>query len=303
MISDSNIADALKALEGHPDYRVLKRLPYVSVSDLERSPPDLVGIVVDVETTGLDVDLDEVIELGMIKFGFDRAGNIGDIIGTYQSFNEPSIPISASITRLTGIGAADVKGAFIRDQEVTGFLRGAALVIAHNAPFDRPFCEKLSPEFRRLSWACTATEIPWKDYGLAGARLEYIVASYGRFYDAHRALDDCNAVINILGYSLPGAEETVFDRLLKAARRADARIFADGAPFDARLTLKRRGYRWNDGTNGYPRAWWRDIDPAHLDAEARYLEAFSGGSIAIKVFRMNSRNRFRRTLSSADLND
>jgi len=55
------------ALEQHPDYKVLRRL--VPRHEFNPSRPGQIlqrGVVLDTETTGLNVDADQVIELGMI---------------------------------------------------------------------------------------------------------------------------------------------------------------------------------------------------------------------------------------------
>jgi DNA polymerase-3 subunit epsilon len=35
--------------------------------------------------------------------------------------------------------------------------------------------------------------------------------------------------------------------------------------------LKRRRYRWNDGTDGRPRSWHVDVEQDKLDAELHFL--------------------------------
>jgi DNA polymerase-3 subunit epsilon len=35
--------------------------------------------------------------------------------------------------------------------------------------------------------------------------------------------------------------------------------------------LRRRGYRWNDGTDGSPRSWRIDVEEDKRDAELNYL--------------------------------
>jgi DNA polymerase III subunit epsilon len=62
-----------------------------------------IGILLDTETTGLDHRKDEVIELGMVKFGYTPDGRIIDVTDTFSAFNESSEPIPAEITALTGI--------------------------------------------------------------------------------------------------------------------------------------------------------------------------------------------------------
>jgi DNA polymerase-3 subunit epsilon len=291
---DVAIEAARFLLENTGDYRVLKRFPKASSFDALVADA-LVGVAVDVETTGLDVEIDEVIELGMIKFLFDREGHVGQIISTFQSFNQPNVAIPKIISDLTGIHAHDVRGQRISGNDVETFLADATLIIAHNAAFDRPFCEALVPAFIDLPWACSATEIPWRSEGITGTRLEYIAHSFGRFYDPHRAIDDCNAVVHILSLTLPRSNTPVLSALLQNARRIDMRVFADGAPYDSRIELKRRGYRWNDGQNGYPRAWWKDIPIDDVDKELASLEAIKNGkALTPNLFRMTAKTRFRR---------
>jgi DNA polymerase III subunit epsilon len=297
-MNDRTIAAALHLLEQSGDFRVLRRLQSAAIFNADIPKSALVGIVVDVETTGLEVDSDEVIELGMIKFLFDRDGRIGRVLGTFESFNEPSTRIPSSITNLTGIRDEDVKGHKINEVDVGAFVGDAALVIAHNAAFDRPFCEKLYSGFYDLSWACSATQIDWRSEGVFGSKLEYIAYSFGRFYEPHRAIDDCNALVNVLSFMLPRSKVLVFDALLNAARRTQVRIFAEGAPYDLRLGLKRLGYRWNDGLNGYPRAWWKDVSSGQVDNELMTLSTLSPlVTVSPKLFRMTAKSRFRREMA------
>jgi DNA polymerase-3 subunit epsilon len=288
------LTDALSLIDAAEDFRVLRRLPSPPRSDDVLDDDRFVGVVVDVETTGLDHDIDEVIELGMLKFVFDRQGRIGAEFTVFQAFNEPSTPIPTEITALTGISDHDVQGERISAEALNAFLDGASLVIAHNAAFDRPFVERLSSTFATLPWACSATEIDWRSEGIVGSRLEYLAMAFGGFYEAHRAVDDCNAVGNILTYDLPKSRTRVLAQLLHAARRVQARVCAVGAPFDLRMPLKRAGYRWNDGTNGFPRAWWKDVDGEQVAAETAFLERLSPEVLVPQLFKMTAKTRFRR---------
>ncbi len=289
-----DLQTALELVEADSQFRVLRRLPFPPVPPGGHLAESLVGVIVDVETTGLDQDIHEVIELGMIAFEFDRDGQIGSHFRVFRGFNEPSRPIPSEITRLTGIKDEDVRSQHIEQGEVDAFMAGAALVIAHNAAFDRPFAEALSPQFSSMPWACTATEIDWAAEGVAGGRLEYIAMAFGCFYEAHRAVDDCNAVANILTFRLPRSNRSTLSALLDAARRSEIRIFAVGAPYDLRIPLKRAGYRWNDGTNGYPRAWWKDVDGDDVAEETTFLRGFGSDLVDPSMFRMDARTRFRR---------
>jgi DNA polymerase-3 subunit epsilon len=278
-------------VEADEDYRVLRRLRLEERPQSQAFP--LIGVVLDTETTGLDPDIDEVIEVGMIKFSFSQKGEVGSILGRFSAVGQPSIPLPAEIIQLTGLRNEDLWGKVIPSDALNDFLSDVTLVIAHNAAFDRPFAEQLTTRFSDLPWACSASEIPWQSEGLVGHRLEYLLNSYGRFHDAHRAIADCEAVFYLLSRELPRAQKLALSALLEHARKVSARIFAEGVPYDARRELKRRGYRWNDGQNGFPRAWWRDVEPASLEEELSFIRLLSPVGSTPPVFKMSARTRFR----------
>src|SRR5579859_3662860 len=91
-----------EALQASGDYRVLRRLdPHSFIKPRDGSKTHL-GLFLDVETTGLDSWRDEVIELALVPFIFSDDGKIFDVLDKFQSFQQPSEPISPKITELTG---------------------------------------------------------------------------------------------------------------------------------------------------------------------------------------------------------
>jgi hypothetical protein len=100
---------------------------------------------------------------------------------------------------------------------VAAFAAPAALVIAHNASFDRRLLERFSPVFQTKPWACSMSEIDWKDEGHEGVKLAYLAAGAGFFYDRHRATSDCAAAIELLARDLPRSGQPALARLLEAA--------------------------------------------------------------------------------------
>ncbi|MGG2479144.1 3'-5' exonuclease, partial [Rhizobium sp. BR5] len=81
---------------------------------------------------------------------------------------------------------------------LTSLIAHADLIIAHNAGFDRPFCEAFSPIFRDKAWACSVSEIDWSARGFEGSKLAYLIGQSGYFHDGHRAVDDCFALLEVL---------------------------------------------------------------------------------------------------------
>jgi DNA polymerase-3 subunit epsilon len=258
-------------LEASGDYRLLRRLrPRSHVGPLNGTPTQR-GIYLDVETTGLDSSKDSIIELAMLPFDYSTDGRILAIHQPFSALRDPGRPIPAAVTALTGITDAMVAGMSIDPAEVEAFLGPAGLVIAHNASFDRRFAEPLSGAFARLPWACSWAEIPWIEQGFKGTRLSDIAAGHGFFYDGHRALDDCRAGVEILDRTLPRNGRSALAVLLERARLPRWQISATGAPYGLRGSLKARGYRWRDASEGRSKAWFIDVADDALEAEAEFL--------------------------------
>jgi DNA polymerase-3 subunit epsilon len=289
-----SIEDAIATLEASGDYRVLQRLkqrPSVPAPDDEVLRT---AIFLDLETTGLDPTKDEIIEIALVPFIYGRAnGRIYKVKKAFQGLRQPSIPIPDKITELTGIDDTMVAGKTVDPADVSAFIVGAGLVIAHNARFDRPFAERFCPAFANAAWACSLSQVPWQEEGFAGTRLEYLAMSSGFFYDTHRAADDCYAAIELLARPLPKSGALAMQRLLEAARSITCRVWAENAPFDLKDQLKTRGYRWNDGSDGRPRAWHADIPEGDLRNERDFLrKEIYQRDFEPAVTRLTARERF-----------
>lgn len=267
---DVAAAEAARILDDHPDYRVLRRL--VERPLLDALPEGAKkAVVLDVEATGADPSRDEIIELGMVSFAYTPDGEVLGLLGTYSCFSQPTAPITPEITALTGIDDAMVAGKSIDATEVEAFVADADLVIAHNADYDRRMVERRWDAFVRKCWACTMSEIDWKSEGFEGMKLGLLLMQAGLFHDGHRATVDCHAAIELLGRPMPRSGRTGMSLLIERARRTRIRISAVATPFEAKDTLKQRGYRWTGDEREPRKAWQRDVLPEEADAEISFL--------------------------------
>lgn len=275
-------------------YRVIKRFEPVDHYCEPGGNETRIGIYLDTETTGMNPQEDKIIEIAMVPFEYDADGNIYRILPEYNAFQDPGFPIPEIITEITGITDEMVAGKSIDLKKVSELLSDSVLVIAHNARFDRPFVENLLDDFKNISWACSIADVDWSAEGFEGVKLEYLAYKYGFFYEGHRATIDCLAGIEILSRSLPKTGEPVLKRLLTNARRTDVRLWAEGAPFEKKDELRKRGYRWSPGDMGKRKAWYRDITEDQVEEELHYLnnQIFIGKVKELPMDRFNAKIRY-----------
>lgn len=181
------LIEAERLIEASDEYRLLRRVPPVEHWALPKPTGELKrAILVDTETTGLDQDTDEVIELALLPFEYERdTGRIVrvDVAGALSAFRQPSFPIPLESTRLHGISDADVAGRTIDAEQVRTIVESAHLIIAHNAAFDRPMVEEHWAIFAEKHWGCSFVDIDWKAEGLGSAKLDYLLYRMGWFHD------------------------------------------------------------------------------------------------------------------------
>ena len=287
---DSSLDRIASVLEDTGDYRVLRRLGSFEAGVDAPNEPTFIGLIVDTETTGTDFAADEVIELGIIKFEYGASGRIYRVLDTFNQLQQPGKPIPAEITRLTGITDADVAGQRIDDDAVRALVADAAVVIAHNASFDRQMCERRWPIFVEKNWGCSCHQVPWRAEGHEGMKLGYLLMDYGLFHQGHRAIDDCHALLALLARPLKASGRLALACLLETARKPTVRLWAQGSPIETKDLLKARSYRWS----GRRRCWYVDLDEEQIEIERTFLsrEIYRAPISDLPVDRFTARDRF-----------
>jgi DNA polymerase-3 subunit epsilon/ATP-dependent DNA helicase DinG len=150
-------------------------------------------VALDLETTGLDPNSDDIIEIGAVRFEGDR------IIDELTVLVKPTRPIPALVTQLTGILPEDVEAAPSITEvlpQLTAFV-GNSPWIAHNAAFDGAFLERyraLSGNFRIDTFDLAPILLPQST--------RYSLTSLTQLtgfdiQSAHRALYDAKATAHV----------------------------------------------------------------------------------------------------------
>ncbi|MGA1856511.1 3'-5' exonuclease [Azospirillum sp. 11R-A] len=294
MMSGSKIYEEMaKTLELSGEYKVLRKIKRRERYSPDDGSPKKIGVVIDLETTGLDPINDEIIEIGMIAFEFSSEGAVFSIIDTVESFRDPKRPLTSEVSEITGITDEMIKNKKLPRKRISEIILKADVIIAHNAAFDRKFFERQFPKLPKKAWACSLSEIAWKNEGVESPKLSFILNAYGLFHDGHRAAEDCLALLELMSLNLKRTGRPILKVLLDQARERTFRIWGKEVPFSLRNELKSNGYRWSDGENGKQKGWWKDVSQDDIEKEINYISLRSRNfNSSIDVYSFNAFDRY-----------
>jgi len=225
--------------------------------------------IVDLETTGLDIRKDKIIEIGIRNFLFDRSnGEVLKVEGSYSALQDPCEPLNRIVQTVTGLTNKMLDGHSIEWGKVSSLLDDRDLIIAHNAGFDRPILERFCDSTKEKIWGCSVSQIDWMNKGYSSAKLELLCIHHGFFTQAHRAIHDCDALLHLLSFKDQFSHEAHLNELIQTARKPIVHIYATNSPFESKDDLKIRGYRWNNNT----KTWSKQLPKESVDEEIAWME-------------------------------
>ncbi len=163
------------------------------------------GCFLDTETTGLDRNKDEVIELALLLFEFDAGtGEIVRVVERYAGQRYPSVAISPDSTRVHGMTRSSLAGAALDTERVESILARAEVLVAHHAAFDHAMLARLFPSCKTKDWYCSMKGVNWRGHGFRTRGLQKLLALHGvNCGTAHRADSDAQATMDLLAKRSP----------------------------------------------------------------------------------------------------
>ncbi len=189
---------------------------FINESDLEivNNPVDIpfedaVYTVFDIETTGLSVNFDKIIEIAAVKIKNNQ------VIAEYQTYVNPEIPISELTTKITSIKNNDVALAPKIGEaivEFNKFFKGT-ITVAHNAQFDMGFINKLLKEYNLDGGPITSVDTLALARSCYGDKLKrFNLKAVARYFKVdlvqhHRAIYDTRATADIFLHMLRDARK------------------------------------------------------------------------------------------------
>jgi DNA polymerase III subunit epsilon len=169
-------------------------------------------VVLDLETTGLSPETDEIIEIGAIRFDRDSKTH-----PFFQSLIKPTERVPNKITHITGITQAMVDNDGLSLSEGLAKFKefvGDLPLVAFNAPFDMGFIWNAAKKHGiaiNNRYTCALKLVRLAYPGLPSYRLADL-AKMGNLSDenTHRALGDCERTAPIFTSSVMKIGERVF---------------------------------------------------------------------------------------------
>lgn len=171
-------------------------------------------VAVDIETTGLNLNEDAIIEIGAVKFKGHRVEE------EWSTLVNPHRPISSFITQLTGISNSMVRNApSLRDVmgDLISFV-GDAPVVGHNVSFDLSFLQQAGALKQNIAidtYELAAVLLP----KATRYNLSALAQQLGILLPAtHRALDDARVTHRVYLSMLEKAHEVPLELLAEIVR-------------------------------------------------------------------------------------
>jgi len=188
---------------------------------------DAVYTVFDIETTGLSVNFDKIIEIAAVKIKNNQ------IIEEYQTYVNPERPLSDLTTRITSIRNSDVALAPKIDEVIPEFKKffEGTIMVAHNAHFDMGFIYETLTEFNIYDDVLPTIDTLQIARNCYGDKLKrFNLKAVSRYFKVelvqhHRAIYDTRATADIFLHMLRDTRKMGINNLLdfnQLSKKSDA---------------------------------------------------------------------------------
>jgi len=238
-------------------YRGVKgtsNLNYETVEPLKKQSFIENILILDTETTGLDSENDDCIEVGSILFNVKSRSVLAQqsfLLPVENNKAEKINNISAEITRLP-------QPFFEAIKYFEALVKVSDVIVAHNAEFDMKwFGFKKLPQIEK-QWICSMEDITWPSDRQLKTRpsVRDLALAYGiPVWNAHRALTDCIYLAEVFKRC------SDLEKLLIRALEPKV-LFRAEISYEKRHLAKNAGFRWNDAIQG---AWSRKMSRREME--------------------------------------
>ena len=223
-----------------------------SISNDSQGHPDLL-LILDTETTGLDINNDSCLEIGSILFHVSSRSVLAQNSFLIPVLSNPAESINKIPAEITRLPQPWLEGLNYFEKLV----EASDVIVAHNAEFDRQWFGKNNLPAIEKKWICSMEEIAWpSDLQIRGRpSLRDLALAYEiPVWSAHRALTDCIYLAEVFRRCKD------LEKLLIEALQP-RRLMRAQVSYEERHLAKNAGFKWNDPVQG---AWSRRLSEKQI---------------------------------------
>ena len=205
-------------------------------------------LILDTETTGLDENKDEVIEIGCILFDVSFKCVLSQVSFLFPVSNNEAEYVNGISAEVTNISQPweDGLNFFLKLVDCSDF------IVAHNVEFDKKWFGKGRLPKLNKKWICSLEDINWsfqKSLKNRPSVTDLALSFSIPVWNLHRALSDCFYISEVFKKC-----DNLEELLLKATEPRF--LYKALISYEDRSLAKNAGFRWNSPVQG---AWSRKL--------------------------------------------
>ncbi len=205
-------------------------------------------LILDTETTGLDENKDEIIEIGCILFHVTSKSVLSQVSFLFPVNSNEAEFVNGISPEITNIIQPwkDGLNFFLKLVDCSD------LIVAHNAEFDKKWFGKGRLPKLKKKWICSLEDINWsfkKNLKNRPSVTDLALSFSIPVWSLHRALSDCFYISEVFKKC-----ENLEELLIKATEPRF--LYKALVSYDERSLAKKAGFRWNNPAVG---AWARKL--------------------------------------------
>lgn len=198
-------------------------------------------LIIDTETTGLDTENGQVLEIAAIFYNIETRCIISQVSTLLYAEENPAFAINKIKVEACKETVPQIQIDAL--SLVKQMMMDCDALVAHNAAFDKKWIETialLQPISRIKKWICTKNDVTWPvRKGTPLNLIQICVDLAVPIVDAHRALSDCTLLV--------GALNKIDDlqAFLDESAKGKVTVFAR-LDYDHRQLAKDYGFHWDN---------------------------------------------------------
>ena len=247
----------------------LKGLPYEL--PIDPSKVDILAMV-DTETTGLDPQKHDLLEIACALYDVKRATMIEARSWLIHSTDNPMEKVNGLPSALLQERGRKMLSPedLVAMEDLAKMLLRSSAVVAWNAAFDQPWIEAyldrltLLPTmfFARPKWVCAMNDMEWPKFSSSRALSSVALAHGVPITDAHRALSDVLTMTKLFSRAAELGADVGEMVAFAALPRAEYRAAVD---YSGRELARGAGFRWDETRRGWFRKFPVGLEPKEGD--------------------------------------